>query len=212
MKLQLQRFFLGIGMTAMLACAPELPQDSTSLDVVYTNYNPDYSFGQGRTFALPENVIILSDVPPVQGQRPPFLEFATGRSIINAIRSNMVARGFTPVTQFDNPDYVILPSMTDQNELLFSYNWWFWDWWIPNLGTNLRWQYPGFQPAVVQSVSTGSILLQFVDMKTAGTGGQVEVNWVSVINGAITGSASSNTDRAVIGVNQAFTQSPYIRR
>lgn len=212
MKSHLSRFFMGIGVMAMISCAPGLPEDSTSLDVVYTNYNPDYAFGQGRTFALPDNVIILSEVPPVQGQRPPFLDFATGRSIINAIRANMVARGFTPVTQFDNPDYVILPSMTEQNELLFSYNWWFWDWWIPNLGTNLRWQYPGFQPAVVQSVSTGSILLQLVDMKTAGTGGQVEVNWVSVLNGAITGSASSNTDRAVIGVNQAFTQSPYIRR
>lgn len=196
----------------LLGCAPGLPEDATMLDVVYTNYNPIYTFGQGATFALPDNVIILSEDPPEQGQRPPFLDFATGRSIINAIRTNMIARGFTPVTQFDNPDYVILPSMTSDNALLFDYSWWFWDWWIPNLGTTIRWQYPGFRPAVVTSVSTGSVLLQFVDMKTAGTGGQVEVNWVSVINGALSGSSSSNTDRAVIGVNQAFTQSPYIKR
>ena len=183
----------------------------TTLDVVYTNFNPNFDFGQGTTFAIPENVVIISDIPIQPGQQPPFIDFVAGRSILGAIRTNMLQRGFTQVNQFADPDFILLPSVVEDNSLLFEYDWWFWDWWIPNLGAGLGWTYPGYQPAIVTSVSTESLLIQFVNMK-ATTNDKLEVDWVAIVNGALTGSQTNNTERAVAGVNQAFVQSPYIQK
>lgn len=199
------------GLIAMSGCAPDLPEDVTTLDVVYTNFNPDFDFSQGTTFAIPENVVIISETPIVPGQQPPFIDFVAGRSILGAIRANMLARGFTQVSQFADPDYILLPSLIEDNSLIFNYNWWFWEWWIPNVGSGLGWLYPGYQPGVVSSVSTGSLLIQFVNMRGT-TNNQLEVDWIVILNGALTGSQTSNTERAVAGVNQAFIQSPYIQK
>jgi hypothetical protein len=212
MKFNLPLLTIAIGMLAFAGCAPGLPEDVTTLDVVYTNFNPSFDFAQGTTFAIPDNVVIVTENPIQPGQQPPFIDFVAGRSILTAIRTNMRARGFTQVSQFDNPDYILLPTVPENNSLLFSYNWWFWDWWYPNLGSGLGWLYPGYQPAVVSSVSTGSLTIQLVNMKSVSATNQLEVDWVAIINGALTGSQSSNTDRAVAGVNQAFNQSPYIQK
>ncbi|MCH6201821.1 DUF4136 domain-containing protein [Aquiflexum sp. LQ15W] len=212
MRFNLPSLVLVFGLLTSIGCAPGLPEDATTLDVVYTNFNPDFDFAQGTTFAIPENVVIVNETPISPGQQPPFLDFAVGRSILGAIRTNMLARGFTQVSQFDNPDYILLPSFPENNSLLFNYNWWFWDWWIPNLGSGLGWLYPGYQPLVVSSVSTGSLLIQMVNMKNVSATNQLEVNWVVIVNGALTGSQSNNTERSVAGINQAFIQSPYIQK
>lgn len=211
-KFKLSSLALVFGLAALIGCAPGLPEDVTTLDVVYTNFNPQFDFGQGTTFAIPENVVIISDIPIQPGQQPPFIDFVAGRSILGAVRANMLARGFTQVSQFDNPDYILLPSVIEDNSMIFDYDWWFWDWWYPNLGAGLGWVYPGYQPLVVTSVSTGSLLIQFVNMKSSLPSNQLEVDWVAIVNGALTGSQTSNTDRAVLGVNQAFIQSPYIQK
>lgn len=212
MKISFRYLLLHLGLIATLGCAPGLPEDVTTLDVVYTNFNPDFNFSTGTTFAIPDNVVITSDNPPQQGQQPPFIDFVAGRSILGAIRTNMRARGYTQVSQFDNPDFILLPSVPENNSNLFNYNWWFWDWWIPNLGTGLGWLYPGFQPAVLSSVSTRSLMIQMVNMRSVSTSQKLEVEWLVIVNGAFTGSQSSNADRAVAGVNQAFIQSPFIQK
>lgn len=199
-------------LVASLGCAPDLPDDVNTLDVVYTNFNPDFDFAQGTTFAIPENVVIVGGTPIQPGQKPPFIDFVAGRSILGAMRANMLARGFTQVSQFANPDYILFPTVPESNSVVFNYNWWFWDWWIPNLGTGLGWLYPGFRPEVVSSVSTGSLLIQLVNMKSVNASNQLEVNWVAILNGALTGSQTSNTERVVAGINQAFIQSPYIQK
>jgi hypothetical protein len=212
MKLNFLKSAVIFSLSLIIGCAPDLPEDVTTLDVVYTNFNPTFDFSQGSTFAIPDNVVITSETPIQPGQQPPFIDFVAGRSILGAIRSNMLARGFTQVSQFDNPDYVLLPTVPESNALLFSYNWWFWDWWYPNLGAGLGWIYPEYQPLVVSSVSTGSLLVQMVNMKNVSATGELEVDWVVIVNGALTGSQTSNTDRAVLGINQAFIQSPYIQK
>jgi hypothetical protein len=212
MKFNFPYFAFTLGLMATLGCAPGLPEDVTTLDVVYTNFNPKFNFAQGSTFAIPENVVIVTENPIQQGQQPPFIDFVAGRSILGAIRTNMRARGFTQVSQFDNPDYIVLPTVPESNSLIFNYSWWFWDWWYPNLGSGLGWIYPEYQPAVVSSVSTGSLLIQLVNMKNVSATKQLAVEWVVIVNGALTGSQTSNTDRAVAGVNQAFVQSPYIQK
>ncbi|MCL6259831.1 DUF4136 domain-containing protein [Aquiflexum sp. TKW24L] len=212
MKSQFSHIAFVFGLIATFGCAPDLPEDVTTLDVVYTNFNPTFDFSQGTTFAIPDNVVIVTENPIQPGQQPPFIDFVAGRSILGAIRTNMRARGFTQVSQFDNPDYILLPTVPESNSLIFDYSWWFWDWWYPNLGAGLGWIYPAYQPAVVTSVSTGSLFIQLVNMKNVSTTKQLEVDWVVIVNGALTGSQTSNTDRAVAGVNQAFIQSPYIQK
>lgn len=212
MKLKFLLYPVFLGLFANVGCAPGLPEDVSTLDVVYTNFNPGFDFGQGTTFAIPENVVIIRDIMIQPGQQPPFIDFVAGRSILGAVRANMLARGFTQVSQFDNPDYILLPSVIEDNSMIFDYDWWFWDWWYPNLGAGLGWVYPGYQPFVVTSVSTRSLLIQFVNMKSSLPSDQLEVDWIAIVNGALTGSQTSNTDRAVLGVNQAFIQSPYIQK
>lgn len=194
------------------SCIPSGPDDVTQLDFIYSNHNPEYDFGQGETFALPQNIVILRDVPPVPGQMPPTVDFVVALNILDAISSNMTSRGFRQVSQFDNPDFIILPTLSENGILSFNYNWWFWDWWIPNLGNGLNVQYPNFNPARITSVNQGTLLLQLLDMKNAVPNQPLSVNWIAVVNGAITGSQSNNANRAVSGINQAFTQSPFLKK
>lgn len=194
------------------SCIPSGPDDVTQLDFIYSNHNPDYNFGQGETFARPQNIVILRDVPPVIGQMPPTVDFVISQNILDAISFNMISRGYRQVSQFNDPDFIILPTLSENGILSFNYDWWFWDWWVPNLGYGLNVQYPNFNPARITAVNQGTILLQLVDMKNAVPNQPLTVNWIAAVNGAITGSQSNNASRAVSGINQAFTQSPFLKK
>jgi hypothetical protein len=196
------------------SCLPNnTPDTIRDLSVVYTNYNPSFSFGQGSTYALPPNVVLLSTDGVTPGERPPTIDFVAGQQLLNAIRNNMNTRGFTQTTIQNNPDYIILPTVTTEGrEILFDYDSQFWTWWYPELGPGIRFQYPNFNPFINNSFNTATLLMQLVDNSNRASNTPLAVHWVGVVNIGLSGSLSDNTNRATQGINQAFSQSPAINR
>ncbi|MFD2201339.1 DUF4136 domain-containing protein [Shivajiella indica] len=202
-------------LTTFSSCLPEsgAADEIGDLDVVYTNHNSSFNFGSGTTYAIPTNVIIVTADPITPGVRPPTLDFIVADQILAAIRNNMNARGFTQVNIQANPDFIILPSATEEGrEIIYNYGSQFWTWWYPEFGAGLIFQYPNFDPQAIQGVDTGSLLLQFIDNRNRTPNTPVSVHWISVVNLALSGSQTDNSNRATRGVNQSFIQSPYIQK
>ncbi len=65
--------------------------------------------------------------------------------------------------------------------------------------------------SVAYSVTTGSVIADLVDLKHADSNKNLEVIWTMNLNGALGSSTSSNLQRALNGIDQSFTQSPYIK-
>jgi hypothetical protein len=203
-----------IALLPLISCLPDGEADEIGdLDLVYTNYNPTFNFGAGTTYAIPTSVIILTGEPVTPGTRPPTLDFIVSDQILGAIRNNMNARGFSQVNVQSNPDFILLPSATEEGrEVLFGYDTQFWTWWYPQLGTGLIFQYPNFNPQITSSVDTGSLLIQFIDNRNRTANEPVPVHWISIVNLGLSGSQTDNSNRATRGVNQSFTQSPYLKK
>lgn len=197
------------------SCIPEsgAADEIGDLDVVYTNYNSGFNFSSGTTYAIPTSVIIVSEESIIPGNRPPTLDFIVSDQILTALRTNMNARGFTQVNIQANPDYILLPSATQEGrELLFNYGAQFWTWWFPEFNVGLLFQYPNFNPQTITSVNTGSLLIQFIDNRNRVANSAVPVHWIGVVNLGLSGSQTDNSNRATRGVNQSFIQSPFIQK
>lgn len=195
------------------ACVPGGPDTADQLDIVYTNFDSDYNFTTPATFAMPNNVVLIDrETIENPGSTPPFVDFIIGQVILNRIRSNMTSRGYTQVSEFNDPDLIILPSIAVGDRVFFDYDWWFWGWYYPNFSPEWDWTYPGYLPSVITSVETGTVLIQLTNPKGLTPQNQIPVHWISVINGVVTGSSGDNSNRIVRGIDQAFVQSPYFTR
>ncbi|GHB48486.1 DUF4136 domain-containing protein [Mongoliitalea lutea] len=203
--------FIGL---LFVSCLPSnRPDDISDLAVVYTNFNPEFQFNQGTTYALPPNVIILTSEGVTPGERPPTLDFVANQQLLNVMRNNMNARGFTLVNIQNQPDFILFPTVTTEGrEILFDYDSQFWTWWFPELGPGIRFQYPNFSPLINNSFNTGTLLMQLVDNRNRTSNAPLPVHWVGVVNMGLSQSLSDNTTRAIQGINQAFNQTPAISR
>jgi hypothetical protein len=94
--------------------------------------------------------------------------------------------------------------------------------WYPGWGGGWYPGYPGYPcyycsyPPTVsyESFDVGTIVLDMFDLRQIPASGQVPSDfdpaWVGVFKGLISSSATSNADRVVEKINQAFEQSPYL--
>ncbi len=74
------------------------------------------------------------------------------------------------------------------------------------------WYYPYYYPwTVAYSVTTGSVIAEIIDLKHVNENQNLEVTWTMSLNGALGSSTSTNLQRALDGIDQAFTQSPYLK-
>lgn len=195
------------------SCVPDGPDSADQLDIVYTNFDSGFNFSAPATYSMPDNVILIDrETLENPGTTPPLADFIISQAILNRIRSNMTARGFTQVSEFNDPDLIILPSIAVGDRVFFNYDWWFWGWYYPNFSPEWEWVYPGYLPSAITSVETGTVLLQMTNPKGLTSQNQIPVHWISVINGIVSGSSGDNSNRIVRAIDQAFVQSPYLTR
>jgi hypothetical protein len=70
------------------------------------------------------------------------------------------------------------------------------------------WYYPY---PVTSSYTTGSLVTTMVDQKDLDIDGKGRAVWNFIINGLLEGSSATFTTRYVKGIDQAYTQSPYLK-
>lgn len=203
---------LALGM--IISCTPEGAEYIDELDIVYTNHDPDFVFSSQNTYALPDQVVKITEeiVDGEPGDEPEYIDPAYSVTILNSIRSNMNSLGYTEVDKSANPDLIVLPSAMQTDQLYFYYDWWYWNWWYPGWGTGWGWYYPGYYPPQVSRIRTGTVFLQMTQPEGINAADQIPVIWTGVMNGLLEGSKDQVATRINNSINQAFTQSPYLAK
>jgi hypothetical protein len=200
--------FLIIGSLAT-ACYPGGAKYVDQLDLVYTNYNPDFNFSSVETFTIPDSIPFVEE-----NSRPNNIEYLGEpykSTIISQLREEMESRGYTYVDKASNPDLILFPTASTDTETYYYYWGGYWSWW----GWGGGWYYPGYYPGYGYSTSyeIGTVMVQAVfDDPQIPDGEDKPVQWVGLMNGLIQGKTNSIDSRIESSVRQMFVQSEYFRK
>ena len=194
--------------------ACEKDADTDKLDnkfVVYTNYDKSANFKQFNTYYLPDSILIIGDK-----DKQEYWKDANAQKIIDTYVFNMDNRGYTRVTERDEADIGLQLSYVKNTYVFTDYGypewWWgypgYWD--VPYWGNWGDWYYPY---AVTYTYSTGSFVTEMLNLDAPqGLNAKLPVLWTAYMSGLLSGSTSVNVNRAIEAVNQAFTQSVYLKK
>lgn len=196
-----------------VACQKEpYPQDGDNEYLVYTAPAKDADFSDYATFDIADSLLVIG-----QSAKPEYSQSNNALALIQAFRTNMEKLGYiyTP----DNPDAdlgIQLTYMIKTERFLQYYNdpyWWldYPGYWSPGYwGDWYGFYYP--RP-MVYSYSTNALLADMVDLTAEqGDGKSLEIIWSVYIGGPAGPNVSYDVQRMKDSINQAFAQSPYLKK
>jgi hypothetical protein len=184
--------------------APDLP------GVVITVVDQGLALASARTFALPDTVV---EVPLGSNT----ISHASDQQIIASVRAHMTTLGWQDVgtNPGANPDVVLLVAANERIQTGVAYFDWFGAWgylpyWGPAVGSGWTWGVPA--GAVPYAFQAGTVLITMLDRRAENpTLQSIPLLWAAGIDGVVTNTAST-TERALVGIDQAFAQSQYLAR
>ena len=197
-----------IAVFAFMSC--EKDPDMSKLDsdyLVFTNYDKSVDFNSFTTYYLPDSVMIIGEK-----EKPDYWTGENATKIIDAYVSNMNTRGYTRVTDKDEADLGLQVSYIESTHYFTGYNHYndaYWWWGYPGYWHSYYWGNWGdwyYPYPVVYSYSTGSLL-----KAPQGEKAKLPVIWNTFISGLLSGSNKIDMALTVRGINQSFTQSPYVQ-
>ena len=200
---------LGIVLASLISCrkTPDLSQ-LTNKFVVTTARDPKANFGSYNTYHIADTVSYISNTPTADT----IIVGPAAVQLVNAVKTNMNARGYSFVARNANPDLGLrLLAIKQVNVgVVYPPGWW---WGYPGYPGGCYWGcYPPYYPyPVAYSYTVGDLLLDMVDVKNAGSNHNLTVVWLMDGGGVLGSTAQTNLDLSVSAINQAFTQSPYIQ-
>jgi hypothetical protein len=188
-------------------CYPEGPQYVDELDLVYSNYDPAYDFAvkpATHTYFMPDKIMKIDD-DLVNGGGPNFVNDTYAKPMLNMIIAKMSANGWTPVGKDENPDVLLAPVA-----YMLTTTYYYGGYWGGYYGGWYGWYYPY---PVTTSYTTGSLVVTMLNANPADLSpdDKLPAVWGFIVNGLLEGSASTFTSRYTKGIDQAFTQSPYLK-
>jgi hypothetical protein len=197
--------FIFIILVLLLAgCYPDGPDYVQDIDVVYTVYDQQYDFASKNTFALPDQIVTNVDIQDGDTVFE-YLSPVYATSILQTIQSNMESYGWTKVDISEHPDVLLMPAGLSSTTYFYSY--WY-DWWYGGYYGWYGWYYPPYY--TVSSYTTGTLLIVASDPNDAKSSpiNRSPALWIAAANGLLT--YSYDISRVNTGINQAFSQSPYL--
>ena len=230
----MKRLFLNLSI-ALLAIAGGVilhgcyPNDSISVsetDIVLTGYYDSVDFKTLSTYYLPDTVFPVRDDTTDKSPVP------NSDLIISEIAKNMDAYGYTRVYYSDtvtkDPDLMMTVAAITVTTV--TVGWWYpyypgwgwgWGWYKKAPRETNYWYggYPGYYPPgwgwggvpYYSSYTTGTLLMEMTnpaDYRVIDSDTVVPLYWAGGVNGVLSGSDNS---RITGGIDQAFTQSPYLK-
>ena len=196
-----------------LACHKEpYSQDGDGEYLVYTSPAKDVKFSDYRTFDIADSVLVIG-----QTKKPYYSQSNNALALIQAFRTNMEKLGYiyTP----DNPDADLGIQMTyvvKTERYVQYYNdpyWWldYPGYWSPGFWGNYQGFY--YPYPVTYTYSTNALMIDMVNLTIPKTGNEaLEVVWSTYIGGPSTGSITTDVDMMKAAIDQAFVQSPYLKK
>jgi hypothetical protein len=200
------------GATFLLdSCYPNRAEFVDELDIVVTDYDPEFfNTFTGTTYYMPDSIARVTDPG---NPRAPELDPEDDAEILAGIESNFEAFGYERWDETMTTEKADIVVLVSANSSTSTSIWWpIWGWWPgwgyypPGWGPGWGWGGP-----VVSTTTVGSLIVRIVDPNNPDTAEEeIPVVWQGVINGLLQGSNSSIVFRANNGVDQMFTQSPYL--
>jgi hypothetical protein len=177
--------------------------------VLTTVYNGP-ALAAARTFALPDTVIDLPANSATIGHE-------SAAAIVTRVRSHLLRLGWTDIGRsiIAKPDVIVLIAASERLQTGWAYADWYGAWgylpyWGPAVGSTSAWGVPG--GAIPFSFAAGTVLVTMLDLRNQRSNvDDIPLLWAAAVDGVITG-PTSTLDRALLGIDQAFVQSPYLRR
>jgi hypothetical protein len=191
-------FYYSVALLFLMAgCYPDGAEYYEDTDVVYTNYNDKYDFNSKGTYSIPDKIVKITGELK-DGEDPEFVKEPYNTQILQKIKSNMTALGYTKVTDPATADLVLFPAIWTNTTITYYYD--YWCWYYPYY-CGWGWGYP-----TVSSYTTGTLLMTLV------ADGEEFVQstnvWTAAANGLLSGYYDVN--RVNKAIDQAFKQSPYL--
>jgi hypothetical protein len=190
-------FYLSI-IVLLGSCYPEGAEYYSDLDLVYTDYDDQFNFAALGTYSIPDKIVKLEG-DLADGEDPEFVQEPYNTQILQKIEGNMSALGWTKTEDPANADLVLFPAVWTNTTIYYWYD--YWCWYYPYY-CGWGWGYPS-----VSSYTTGTLLMTLtVDGEDYIEPSRV---WLAAANGLLSGSV--DITRVNKAIDQAFTQSPYLK-
>lgn len=199
-------FFLAI---LFVCCRPE-PESVELIDqlVVSTNYDNEINFTSYSTYAIPTDTLGFvsnnsNDTIIVAS------ESNYPRPVLQKINAELSTRGFSKVAKTANPDLGVNVLVANDFNVFQSayYPSGYGGYYSGYYGYNSWYSYPYIQTYVQ---NTGVLVIEIVDLKNRTPDNKVRVIWTAYL-----GDVYSTLDlqqQTQDGIQQAFTQSPYLSK
>lgn len=173
--------------------------------IYITDHDSTLQFSSYNTFSISDSVALIRN-----GEVQMQLNDADA-AYIQAVKEQMMARGFTYVTKDADPDLGLTVNRivsTTTGVINYGSYWdqysYYWDpyyWGYPGYGYYLPYQYAVYQ------IREGAVSVDMVDLKNADINKKLNVVWT----GLIRGTGIYESDVAATQVKALFDQSPYLK-
>lgn len=206
--------FLFISTLALLALACQKEPYSQDVDgqyLVYTAPAKDVSFAEFTTFDIADSVLVIG-----QTDKPFYSKSKNALELVQAFRTNMESLGYVYLPSNPLAQLGIQLTYIENTERYVQY----YDdpyWWL---------DYPGYWPAgswgdwtgwyypypVTYSYTTNALLADMADLTERDKDGKLEIVWSCYIGGPASYSLNYDVSRMKDSADQAFAQSPYLKK
>ena len=204
----------------LTACYPGEISNVSETQVVLTAFNREFDFAGQRTYAIPDTVVEVCDIPnppeqgPINCDDDNRLDYdhSLDATFVDRVVQNMNALGYRripteEVTESNLPDVAVIVMVAVSEWTAYSYwpcggYWGWWGWYPPGYGC---W-YPGYVSST--SWEEGTLFLDMLHPDGRDdTGEQIPSVWTGAINAVLSSSGQTNVNLALSGIDQAFDQS-----
>ena len=190
-------------------CIKDPDYDKLSSNLVVSTISDSLAdFSTYQTYYISDSIAIVNS-----NAVDTILKDANTQKLVDAVKQNMNARGYVFTPKAAIPDLALMLGIAKNTYVGVVYSgWWdgYYGWYDP---WYWGWYYPYYYPyPTYYSVTTGSVIMTMADLKNAQTNQSLRVVWTGFAAGAIGDNLSTNVQRGVDAINQAFVQSPLITR
>ncbi|MEI6172656.1 MAG: DUF4136 domain-containing protein [Bacteroidota bacterium] len=201
MKTKLILLLMGTGL--ILASCTKYPPSSDRLVedlAIYTKYDQSVNFTTFKTFYMSDSLVYVSD------EDSGWYYNSQVKSLTARIAENMTSRGYLRTWNAKTTDLYLGVSFIKNVNVTVYYPGWYWGYpgyYPPNYWGGGGYYYP-YYPAYITSYSTGTILIDMMDVQHPTVDKRIPVRWNSYVRGLLTG--DHTTEQIQQSIDQAFAQ------
>jgi hypothetical protein len=180
-----------LALVVLSSCYTDYGLDTDNYDVVVTLYDNTYNFQNKTKYFLADSLVIGNSI-----------DATYKNAVLNTLNTNMAAAGWTKVADIQQADVVLSAGASSTTTYVNNGGGCWWDYY------GYYWCYPDY--SYDYTYTTGTIFILMNDRAASTSGSNDKPEWFSALNGlADQGNAAG---RITAGINQAFTQSPYLKK